>query len=125
MAIYLSSTQINRVYFTSSDMKAICLQNDSNRIYPNEINYHYEGNGYYEQTIVVPTGYTTLNYTATMNDGSMEYLTLAISQSSGTLVNETIMSGSIDGTAKITSGNLYIVIDCPLSDWSLSLTLKS
>ena len=125
MAIYLSSTQINRVYFTSSDVKAICLQNDSNRIYPNEINYYYEGNGYYEQTIVVPTGYTTLNYTATMDDGSMEYLTLDISQSSGTLVNETMMSGSINGTAKITSGNLYIVIDCPLSVWSLSLTLKS
>lgn len=127
MAIYLSSTQINRVYFTSSDIKAICLQNDSNRIYPNEINYYYEGSGYYEYTIEVPTGYTTVDYALELYDdiGASAYLTLTISQNSSTLVNETIMSGSINGTAKISSGSLYVTIDAPMTNWGLSLTLKS
>ena len=69
MAIYLTNSQISKVYFASSDVKAICLQNDSNKIYP--VNAGYSENGYGDYYIAIPaTGRTRLVWSISLSEGA-------------------------------------------------------
>lgn len=120
MAIYLSNTTVTDVYFADNGISAICLQNDTNRIYPVEIVYTNSGTGSYTGDFAVPAGYSNFSYT--INISTANVTTVVLYNNLNELLNETVMSGTFGNTVAVSAGTIRLEISTldSSTEWSFN-----
>lgn len=127
VAIYLTNSQINKVYFASSDVKAVCLQNDSNKIYPNiaeVIEHSLLGAGTGTHLLTVPAGYDRCKVICDFPAGMGNY-SVSVYNNGKEVFESATMSGTIvSDIFTVSEGSLEITVTDMLMDgYTLKVTL--